>query len=469
MDAWNRQNIEPARRALRRILFWDPDRRRLIQADQALQKAISWLTHVRTGMTNDEPLLDFITRLELTGRELRNQIAPTPWLDSLLDAFKQLRKGEEPTEVLIQHPDLRNVLGWLISLEPRRPLLTSSNTIVSLERQPGQETPRPSLYGIKEAVIGEAKGIIFSDPLDTWAPEARGSSARLFSGSLPGPGVHRQLVAMKLMRPDQVDYALPLFREEAGILSLMHDVPGVVSLIETGFIELDQSILPPEDRNATATGLRGKALRYGLDSTHNFLADLETRTGQGWIPYIAIEKYERKENLLLLCDTGFTNGRFLPTLEGLVMAIQICDILEAAHARNTIYRDHKILHFYWRKEFNGVFVIDWNVSKRFPGGLSASETQFDLVQFGARALHYLLTGRSAPGALPLGPNKPEEIEAAARSYAVHWNYDDQRLPKDIKDILHSVLAGEYNSARQLRDDLYAIFQKLSGLVIAAGG
>jgi hypothetical protein len=156
-------------------------------------------------------------------------------------------------------------------------------------------------------------------------------------------------------------------------------------------------------------------------------------------------------------------------LEGLVMAIQICDILEAAHARNTIYRDHKILHFYWRKEFNGIFVIDWNVSKRFPGGLSASETQFDLVQFGARALHYLLTGRSAPGALPLGPNKPEEIEAAARSYAVHWNYDDQRLPKDIKDILHSVLAGEYNSARQLRDDLYAIFQKLSGLVIAAGG
>ena len=313
------------------------------------------------------------------------------------------------------------------------------------------------------------KGIIFSDPLDTWAPEARGSSARLFSGSLPGPGEQRQIAAMKLMRPDQIEYALPLFREEASILSLMHDVPGVVSLIETGFIELDHSNLPPEDRNATAADLRGNALRYGLDSIHNFLADLDTRTGKGWLPYIAIEKYERKDNLLLLCDTGYTNGRFLPTLEGLVMAIQICDILDAAHARNTIYRDHKILHYYWRKEFNGVFAIDWNVSKRFPGGLSTAETQFDLVQFGARALHYLLAGRSAPGALPLGPNRPEEIEAAARSYAVHWNYDDQRLPKDIKDILHSVLAGEYNSARLLRDDLYAIFQKLSGLVNATGG
>jgi serine/threonine protein kinase len=469
LDAWNRQDIEATRRALRRILFWDPDRRRLVQADQVLRTATTWLSEVRTGMTNDEPLLDFITRLELTGRDLRNHIAPAPWLDSLLEAFRQLRKGEEPTEVLIQHPSLRDELGWLISLEPRRPLLTISNTTLSIERQSSQETSRPTLFGIKESVLGEMKGIILSDPLDTWAPEARGSSARLFSGSLPGPGEHRQNVAMKLMRPDQSEYALPLFREEAGILSLMHDVPGVVSLIESGYVELDHSKLPPEDRNATAADLKGIALRYGLDSIHNFLADLETKTEQGWIPYLAIEKYERKDNLLLLCDTGYTNGRFMPTLEGLVIAIQICDILDAAHARNTIYRDHKILHYYWRKEFNGVFAIDWNVSKRFPGGLSTSETQFDLVQFGARALHYLLAGRSAPGALPLGPNRPEEIEAAARSYAVHWNYDDQRLPKDIKEILHSVLTGEYHSARILRDDLYAIFQKLSGLMNATGG
>lgn len=469
IDAWNRQDFESVRRGLRRILFWDPDRRRLIQADHTLETASVWLSEVRAGMTNDEPLLDFITRLELTGRELRNHIASAPWLDSLLEAFRQLRKGEEPTDVLIQHPDLRNELGWLITLEPRRPMLTSSNAVITIERQVNSETPRPTLYGMKEAEIGEMRGILFSDPLDTWAPEARGSSARLFTGTLPGISEQRQAVAMKVMRPDQVDYALPLFREEAGILSLMHDIPGVVPLIETGFIELEQSSLPPDDRNISATDMKGRALRYGLDSIHNFLADLDTRVGQGWIPYIALEKYERKDNLLLLCDTGYTNGRFLPTLEGLVMAIQICDILEAAHARNTIYRDHKILHYYWRKELNGVFVIDWNVSKRFPGGLSASETQFDLVQFGARALHYLLAGRAAPGALPLGPNRPEEIEAAARSYAVHWNYDDQRLPKDIKDILHSVLAGEYNSARQLREDLFAIYQKFSGLVNATGG
>ena len=104
------------------------------------------------------------------------------------------------------------------------------------------------------------------------------------------------------------------------------------------------------------------------------------------------------------------------------------------------------------------------LAKHFPEGLSSSEVQFDLVQFGARALHYILAGRPAPGALPLGPNRPEDIEAAAHSYQVQWTYDDQRLPKDIKDLLEAVLAGSYISARTLREDLIAIYQKLSTLV-----
>jgi hypothetical protein len=151
------------------------------------------------------------------------------------------------------------------------------------------------------------------------------------------------------------------------------------------------------------------------------------------------------------------------------MAIQICDLLNAAHARNIIYRDHKILHYYWREEFNGIYMIDWNVAKRSPGGLSVEEKQFDLVQFGARALHYILTGRSAPGALPLGPNKPEEIEAASRTYETSWTYDDQRLPKDIKDVLAATLSGEYLDASSLGNDLDAIYQKLSSLVRDNGG
>ncbi len=469
LDAWRRQDFDTTARVFRQILFWDPDRIRLLQADKALQKTISWLTEVRSGIKNDEPLLEFITRMELTGREFRNQIASAPWLDDLLEAQKQLRKGEDPTDVLLKHPISRDELDWLISLEPRRPLLLSSDTLPVIERQSRDSNPTPSVYGVNETELGVGKGIILADPLDTWASEARGSSARLFIGTLSSQDKTHRTSAVKLMRPDRVEYALPLFKEEAKILSLMHDVPGVVSMIETGYFKLDQPDLPPEDRNASAASLRGKALRYGLDSVHNFLSDLEIKTGEGWIPYIAIEKFERDENLLLLCDTGYTNGRFLPTLEGLVMGIQICGILEAAHARNILYRDHKILHYYWRREVNGISMIDWNVSKHYPGGLSSADTQFDLVQFGARTLHYLLVGRSAPGALPLGPNRPEEIESAARSYSVQWSYDDQRLPKDIKDLLQSVLTGEYTSAIKLKDDLLAIFTKLSTLVNATGG
>ncbi len=251
--------------------------------------------------------------------------------------------------------------------------------------------------------------------------------------------------------------------------SLLRDVSGVIPLIELGFLQFDPSKMPGEEKHKSAENIMGNAIRYGLDSVHIFLSDLESRVSSGWLPYLALEKYERKDNLLLLSDVGYTNGRFLPTLEGLTMAIQICDLLNFAHARNIIYRDHKILHFYWVDEYNGIYMIDWNVAKRFPGGLSNTETQFDLVQFGARALHYILTGRSAPGALPLGPNKPEEIESAAHSYSVNWTYDDQRLPKDIKEILAATLNGEYSSARLLRDDLTVIYHKLSELVRSPGG
>jgi len=79
----------------------------------------------------------------------------------------------------------------------------------------------------------------------------------------------------------------------------------------------------------------------------------------------------------------------------MLLAIQICDILQSAHDRNIVYRDHKILHYYWDPQSQGVVMIDWNIAKRQPQGLSDAERQFDLAQFGARALHHILTGRPA--------------------------------------------------------------------------
>jgi hypothetical protein len=135
------------------------------------------------------------------------------------------------------------------------------------------------------------------------------------------------------------------------------------------------------------------------------------------------------------------------------MSVQICDIIGAAHDRKIVYRDHKILHYYWLENHNGVYMIDWNVARLHPDGLSDIEKQMDLTQFGARALHHILTGRTAPGALPLGPTRPEEIEAAATTYTPQWTYDDRRLPQNLKDVIEQVLGGSYYSAAALRDDL----------------
>lgn len=463
-DAWERKEFEIARRGLRRVLIWDPDRRRLLTADQAIQSASGWLDRLSKGPGNNEALQDFITRYELEGRELRNKVGPTSWLDTITSALRDLRRGGEPTDTLIKYPSTRPYLGWLLELQVDHPFLSIPGKVITLDRKPKSDYPEPGLRGAHQANFGENQEVQLGDPLDTWAAEAIGSSARVFQASITGSGRERIQVAIKLMRPNRMDYALPLFKEEIQILSLMRDVPGVAPLLEFGFFNLSSGqSWPLDDQRTSARNLTGTVIRYGLDSTHNYLADLENKAQQGFLPYLAIQLQEQSKNLLSLCDTGYTRGRFLPVLEGILLSIQICDILEEAHIRNIAYRDHKILHYYWDEETNGVTMIDWNIAKRYPQGLSPEEARFDLVQFGARAMHHILTGRTAPGALPLGPTRPEEIEAAAKTYAVQWTYDDQRLPKSVKDIIEKVMTGGYEKPRQLRDDLIHSFHSLSEL------
>jgi hypothetical protein len=464
VDAWERQDFPTARRGLRTLLIWDPDRRRVLSADKEIQKAPEWLEAVKLG-PREEPRLDFVTRLELRGRSMRQKVAPASWLDSILSAFKSLRKGGEPADVMLQHPELRDVTGWLLELEPNRPLLAFPEQPVSLQRNLETETRPPILAGRAETMLGEDYDMLLGEPLDAWAPEARGSSARVFTGRLRDSQGELQEAAIKLMRPGRTDYAVPLFEEEVHVLQALGDLPGVNQLLESGFVRLEPGgELPPEEQNKSAIDLSGEVRRFGLGATRHFLAELPQRSANGWLPYLALEKRENSNNLLLSCDASFTRGRLLPILDGLAIAIQSLEILDEAHKRSVVYRDHKILHYYWHRAQNGVFVIDWNIAKLHRDGIPNGEIQFDLVQFSARALHHILTGRPAPGALPLGPNRPEEIEAASRSYSVQWTYDDQRLPQSLKDILENSLKGEYQTAHTLHDDLSDIFQKLSTLL-----
>jgi serine/threonine protein kinase len=299
------------------------------------------------------------------------------------------------------------------------------------------------------------------EPLDSWIPEARGSSARVFAGLLRDKADKPVSLAVKIIRPDQLEYALPLFREEAQILSVLRDVPGVSPMVECGFLKLAEGQeWPAEDRKSSADSLRGSVIRYGSEAVQNFLAGIERQLASGWLLYLALVRRAQNQNLMVYCDAGHTHGWFLSLRESLLLSIQICDILQHAHDRNIVYRDHKLLHYYWEPEAHGVVMIDWNIANRQAQGLSDSERQFDIVQFGARAFHHILTGRPAPGALPLGPNRPEDIENAALKYPVNWTYDDERLPAQVKEILENVLNQGYAHLKDLREDLAQIFRQL---------
>ncbi|MEJ2352744.1 MAG: hypothetical protein P8Y03_23400 [Anaerolineales bacterium] len=461
LNAWERKDFETARRGLRTLLLWDPDRRRLLRADKAISSAPQWLLQVRRGAAADEPFYNFLTAVELTGRNLRNQVGAANWLDMILDGLKRLRKGTRPADLMIELPEISDEIPWLNEYRSRESLSLPRTRPLNLERDETFSTPARNVVGVVEGRLGPDQDLLLADPLDTWAPEARGSSARVFAGYIRNQANSPIPMALKVMRPDRVEYALPLFRDEAQILTVLRDVPGITPLVECGFLRIEAGLdFPSEEGQASANHLQGKVVRYGVDEVQNFLASMGRYLAGGWLPYLAMTKRNQEHNLMVYCDAGRTRGWFLPLREGLLLGIQICEILQSAHDRNIVYRDHKILHYYWDPESHGVVMIDWNIAKRHAQGLSEAERQFDLVQFGARALHHILTGRPAPGALPLGPNRPEEIEHASLSYTVNWTYDDERLPNQVKVILEQVLNQGYTHIRDLRKDLVQIYEQM---------
>ncbi|HEX6305459.1 MAG TPA: serine/threonine-protein kinase [Anaerolineales bacterium] len=461
MDAWSRKDFEAARRGLRGMLLWDPHRRRLLQADKAILRAAQWLTKVRLGASKAEPFYDFLTEAELEGRELQNQVGFAPWLDAILKAMRMLRQGVRPVDLVMQYPEVNNELPWLYEYRSRE--------TISLPRsrplQPDQDVNVPPLLktvsGVKESNFGPGEDLYLGAALDNWVPEARGSSARVFAVSIDTLAGQRSDFAIKIMRPDRIDYSLPLFREEVQILSLLRDVPGVTPMLECGFLKADASAEVLTDTyQKAAIDLRGEMIRFGEGEAQNFLASMDKNIDLGWLPYLVLAKKDHAHNLMVFCDAGHTRGSFLPLRESLYLAVQICDIMQTIHDRNIAYRDHKILHYYWDVPDQRVAMIDWNIAQRHPQGLSEAERQFDLVQFAARALHHILTGRPAQGALPLGPNRPEEIEQASSSYPVQWTYDDERLPNRVKEILEQALNQGYTKFGPLRKDLNDLYQHI---------
>ena len=452
LDTWKAKGFQTAGQSLRYLLLWDPDRLRVLRADQAIQKAQFWLEEVRSGPQNNEKLMDYAIRMEHTGRLLRSQVGQAPWIDTILSLFARLRSGARPGDLVAETPALIDDFPWMKHYQRKPvPVLHSKSEIQTTT----VHASRQHIPLAKEGKLGQEQDLELGEPLDTWVPEARGSSARVFLGALRLANGKSSQAAIKIMRPDKIDYALPLFWEEVQVLSVVGDLPGVSGWLECGFLRLEgHQTLPPEALAADASTLNGKLIRYGTLEANAFLEELGPRTEAGWLPYLALEKRPQTECLLLLCDEGQTKGKYLPVEIGVQMAVQICAILDSAHARNVVYRDHKILHYYWGAKLQKISMIDWNVAKWHPSGVSEAEIQADLVQFGARALHHILTGRPAPGALPVGPTRPDEIEMAPQSYSPAWTYDDsQRLSAELQNILSELLSGSYTSASKLGEDL----------------
>jgi len=318
--------------------------------------------------------------------------------------------------------------------------------------------------------FGPDQKMTLTEPLDTWlsaglrdfaVPEAIGSSARVFSLDYPPmAGDYADKPVIKIMRPDKTHYALPLFHSETRILNRMKDVPGITPLKRLGFMKVIAGNWPQELApltttslaNATASHLSGEAQLFTATEIESFLSELDTRVEEGWLAFLILPR-RWEDNLYLRCDAGYTRGEYhrsFAVTEALKAALQICEILRQAHEKGIVYMDHKALHYYWNQPRQQVFVLDWNIGRIITNENSQEVYAFDMLQFSARALHHLMTGRQALGSVNVGPNKPEEIQKAPRKYEPIWTYDDQkRLTQEEMDVLGDAIQGHYKTASAL--------------------
>jgi len=328
--------------------------------------------------------------------------------------------------------------------------------------------------------FGPKKKFKLTEPLDTWlslglrdfaVPEAVGSSARVFSLDYPPlTGDYADYPAIKIMRPDKKDYALPLFKNEISILDKMKDVTGITPIIALGYMQVTEGGWPAEiaplttsqKKQASAAHLAGIVDLFEMDETQSFLSEMDTRAAEDWLAFIVLPR-RWEDNLYLRCDAGYTRGeynRIFPISDALQAAIQISSILQEAHDKGIVYLDHKALHYYWNQPRQQVFVLDWNIGRQVTNGGSEEVFEFDLLQFSARALHHFMAGRQAPGSVKVGPNKPEEISNAPHKYEPIWTYDDQkRLTDDEMEFLGQAIQGGYKTPSKLAEDLQSLYNQ----------
>lgn len=304
--------------------------------------------------------------------------------------------------------------------------------------------------------LGKKDNIVLGKSLDTWKGAAIGSSARVYECYYHNHDNKVERYAFKVMRSDVIDYATPLFREEAKILSLLTDVQGVMKVKEIGFILFDEGCeLPSDETDSTALHMTGDLIQMDITEEPDFSEIFSEKINKGWLPYFILEIFPHKDNLYCQCDNTFHHynpEKNQLNMENRVLALsQICEILSTAHKNNIVYRDHKIIHYYWRFYLEQVVVIDWNVGKYYEDMLPEEEIKKDLILFAVFTAFWVLSGINYPNAAQF-LTSPDEIVHAAHSYK-----EDNKVLSDLdivfREPIGKAMAGKYTDASKLGQDL----------------
>jgi len=329
--------------------------------------------------------------------------------------------------------------------------------------------------------LGTNNGLYLDEPLDTWltasqhdyaVPEAAGSSARVFllKGNINQLALQKN-PAIKIMRHDKLAYAQPLFKQELLILNALSDLSTITPILLTGFLQTGEGVIWPGEiapltkstqLASSGHGVKGEMVLFNPNETELMLEEFDQRLKEHWLPFLLLER-RWEDNLYVLTDAGYSRGEFSKNLsmrQVLKASIQIVQSLATAHEKGIIYLDHKLLHYYWNDVRQQVMIIDWNIGRFLEDKITPELKQFDLLQFSARALHHLFTGRQAPGSVAIGPNRPEDIEKSPRHFKASYPYDVQkRLNQDEMVFLEKALDGFFDSAGEMSDALELLLKK----------
>ncbi|MDX1993861.1 MAG: hypothetical protein SF029_15850 [bacterium] len=216
-----------------------------------------------------------------------------------------------------------------------------------------------------------------------------------------------QRVAFKVLRTEHLSpngdirWEYRAFASEADLLTRLADETSVVRLRDCGYLSAMGEA--PAGGDVVSFGLDVNAFR---EATHDYAE-------RDWRPYLALENLPRTNNLLYLMKPNQPGVRWrLPTEEGLALALQFAQLLQAAHRQNIVYLDHKLEHVYW--DGQRLQIIDLNSSRLLDG--KSNDAQFyrmDVHNLCVGILYPIFTGLS-PQKTTLRPQPSSQIEVEQR-------------------------------------------------------